>query len=359
MNYKNYMDLFRAGVIKMRPKSVETTIFNMIPISTQPAIAGGSVFSSFNNTIYALAYEDKLDETRPFNWLNQNGEPVAYIPDYYKEGYDLAHNQRYIVPTYTHFIAQDYAEFENPGFDVNTEAYGKQEEHWDPMYDPDALLELRPGKNAIKFQHNIAGDEYKWIDIRIRKRCSRERFWNQNGTGIPYTAYQQVTKDYSGAEQPVTPNRKYICPNIILQGDREFHDAGLNNNPLSPGRQLGIRAEESYKYPIPQIFIKMIPLYDAQNALIQTTSQICITSTIVLECIISKHTATGWPFVNVERPFLKTHIPWPTRHDPAKGADGTQWGEYKSIVRSSTYGPTVVPPLDSSQGADELSDIDE
>ena len=33
-----------------------------------------STVSSFNNTIYALAYEDKLDETRPFNWLNQNGD---------------------------------------------------------------------------------------------------------------------------------------------------------------------------------------------------------------------------------------------------------------------------------------------
>ena len=52
-------------------KSCKATVQNMIPITEQVAIQGNASFSSFNNTIYALGFNDTLYDS-PYNYNNRS-----------------------------------------------------------------------------------------------------------------------------------------------------------------------------------------------------------------------------------------------------------------------------------------------
>ena len=115
-----------------RLKSVKCTVSNMIPVTEQVSIQGNASFSSFNNTIYALGYNDTLYDAPP-NWPADDLYGLQY-----REGINPHTNVRIQLPLYQY-----------TGF--NRQQAETAVLRWDPFQHPELLMELRPGKNAIEF----------------------------------------------------------------------------------------------------------------------------------------------------------------------------------------------------------------
>ena len=56
---------------------VSATVQNMIPLTEQVAIQGNATFTQFNNTMYALGFNDTMYDT-PYNYLTSADYPLQY-----------------------------------------------------------------------------------------------------------------------------------------------------------------------------------------------------------------------------------------------------------------------------------------
>lgn len=199
----------------IKVNSIKCRFFNPIPIQTAVSFQGTSTFPAFNNTVYALGYNDDLYETPWFNWWSKpfvaSNKKVDMFYEYnpaYKEGtipqpvdkpfeycnealdtrkqYDtpstgvFQHPEQWTTKTYqasTNNMVQSlkyrrvflpiywyhfpFKQFHNSGnatlnwLQLNTDfeyAYNDiSGAFWDPLNRPDDLMELRPGKNMIEF----------------------------------------------------------------------------------------------------------------------------------------------------------------------------------------------------------------
>lgn len=238
---------------KFRLASCECTIQNMIPLTDNLSIGQDTTFMTFNNTIYALGYTDKHYET----FLTTN--PMDCL---WKEGAVL--NQadgtvasKLVLPVYNHHLITN----------ENNTAYAKVFA-WDPFIHASSLMELRPGKNAIKFSWEANPvDSDKWYST------SRFDITVQNNT---------LVKD----EQEFTNNweSEIMTPGQLLKEDPR---TGFRRNQV-------ILYHKQWRYPINNWFIKMVPIMDSKNNLLKHEAQVVIVKKISFE-VTPRTNTTNFP----------------------------------------------------------------
>lgn len=300
--------------------------FNMVPLTTQLAIQGNTIFTAFNNCVYALGYQDTLYETEWHNWYHEAtaGNDFNLM---YKEGLmqktDTNTSYRFVLPRFLWAMTNSRTVNQ---WTWNDARYKSDNTHddgdiidgvfpgvgfypsglvWDPFNRPDDLKELRPGKNAINFTwERHACDENKWFNT------------DQMASWFPYTAsgpyhigherpgeYQlsgtmdpnvlntranlnPVVNDYTipnWGDMPIVPLQwwwqeiqKSIAPINIQSGN--VSDAFLKHmNLFFAGTE-----RECYMYGPTQCFIKMIPIIDAQSTNIECSAQIAVRTALHL-----------------------------------------------------------------------------
>lgn len=211
------------------------TLFNMIPMTTQLAIQGTNVFTAFNNTIYALGFQDDVYETPYHNWLQSNDDETHANNLLYKEGliakYESSNKIRYTWPIYQWAIPRTrtttdetwaFTSLSGAGEGVFPSKGKPTGILWDPMNEPSKLMEFRPGKNAISYSWNCHPcDEHVWFNLD-----QQASWWPWGATG-PYngrkrpgtiTLYHQDDPDQLASQWQTTPSTNdYTIPNLGWQ----------------------------------------------------------------------------------------------------------------------------------------------
>lgn len=221
--------------------SCEATIQNMIPLADNLSIAQDSTFLTFNNTIYALAYSDDNYETQFVE---------SSIKPFYREGVVIdtttgTPSAKVTLPLYNHPLPKsDGATAEAKYF----AAYA-----WDPLCSPNKLQELRPGKNAVTFNwHASDSDNDKWYDTAIIYGFQ----YNGDATNESFL----LTNMNNIASNWMTPSQhiKNDPRNVLLQKKEKMIYKHLWNKP------------------IPNWFVKMIPIIDTKNNLVRHDAQLVL-----------------------------------------------------------------------------------
>lgn len=241
--------------------SCSVTVQNMIPLTQNAAIQGTASFTAFNNTIYALGYTDNAYETV---WREEDKLTL-----WEREG--VTYNgtgapTRYMIPQYDH-VSWNFEDIPNKA--------GYQSYFWDPLTLSEDLLELRPGKNAIKFSYTTD----KEIFYNTSMQQAFDPTWNPaTGThkSASYGLSNEPTNNYK--TDNITPHNA-VNAYINTQDDHPFCDtANPRVSSQAPWNHIAIQKPtlRSHSQPCPQWFIKMIPIFDENGALIQTTAQVCM-----------------------------------------------------------------------------------
>lgn len=262
---------FKTNYEAFHLKSMKAVVFNMIPLTETLAIQQNVTFAAFNNTIYAMAYTDDLYETNPYDW---DGSIYNYNL-VYKEG---ARND---AGTKAAINLPEYVWYRPP----NTANYNYSGILWDPLNRPKHIMELRPGKNAISFHWNS-------------HECDKDTWFNTDT--FSYTASTPPDGTDNNPDQfPRGRNLKVTLPSTwdakldhvstpwwfnVFTWKNNYSNLVHGNTPTTDGinrKVLATNTESNQtKYPPTQWFIKLIPLYDANNALINTRAQIAIMTTV-------------------------------------------------------------------------------
>lgn len=308
-------------------KGVKATIFNCVPMTTQLAIQGNTLFTAFNNSIYGMAYKDELYETNWHNWYIYNNKTPHNLM--YKEGLGCTYggdgNYRQSLPIYTWHAPNsranyrctydnhpnDYSSLNSGQSGVFPVPSGDAYNHWrptgilwDPLNRPDHIMELRPGKNAITFTWETHScDEGKWFNFDLMS------WWYPYAPESPYHSQRQRPTSYTFTEQSDPdrmsmrweanpPTNDYTIPNYanipIVPMAWWWHEmksavptglAGLANWEIKYIDLMFSGTEyEKYKYGPTQWFVKMIPLFTEQGVHITCSAQISIKTELFLSC---------------------------------------------------------------------------
>lgn len=267
------------------------TVQNMIPLTSNPAIQGTASFTAFNNTIYALGYTDNCYETV---W-RENDKLTLWE----REGvsWNGTTATRYMIPQYEHII-------------WNTEeiqSIGAWESYfWDPMVLAEDLQELRPGKNAIKYAYS-AGKQV-WYNTTVQQQFDPN--WSPAGANKP-AIYSITAKQVNNFKlDNITPHNN-VNAYISTEDTHPTCDtAAPSVKSAAPWNHITIQKPStvgrSHGKPCPQWFIKMIPIFDENGALIKTTAQVCMYRTITFN-ITPKKRAINMPLYPPMTHKLDTH----------------------------------------------------
>ncbi|QGJ83203.1 capsid protein [Peafowl parvovirus 1] len=299
-------------------KGFKVSVYNMIPMTTQIAIQGTSVFTAFNNTIYALGYTDKFYETAWFPWFQSTND--SYNPDLaMREGLNQhgdGTTYRYVLPEYfwdkPHIRTTSDRTWGNTSETIssygvypltassNDAIYGLPTGlFWDPMNRPQDLMELRPGKNTMSYSFEVHPcDSEKWFNLdqiawwwpytspgpyykldrpntyHLSSQCDPDRLQTQDQVTPPVNDYTMPNL----ANLPIIPTGwwwKEMQQSLI----ESFTDPELRPDLKFPGTEY-----ELAKYPPTQHFLKMIPLFDANGTLVNITANISISVELHLLC---------------------------------------------------------------------------
>lgn len=285
----------------------EIDIFNPIPMTTQLAIQGTNAFTSFNNTIYGWAYQDKEYETPWENWyhsLNQDHTPNLL----YKEGLQCKFNgtqkYRFSWPIYAYESPRRrFATKNTPGnarqnsnqsvFYVEGNPTGLI---WDPLNDPSNVQEIRPGKNSIRFTWNCHPcDKDKWFNL------DAVGSWHPYRTTGPYqginrphtyeltksddpdilTSQYEDTLDYNDYTWPEWEDQPIVPMGNVW---KEMQQSIIQDQtPLKPDLFFPGTEYEQYTYGPTQCFIKMAPLFDENGHHIPIYTMISVRMRLILD----------------------------------------------------------------------------
>lgn len=307
-------------------KGMKCTIFNLVPMTTQLAIQGNTLFTAFNNSIYGMAYKDELYETSWHNWYEY--EPKQPHNLLYKEGlaceYGGSTKYRQQLPIYAWHMPNSRANnkctydnhpntypnateksgvFPAPGGD-NFDHYRPTGVIWDPLNRPEEIMELRPGKNAVTFTWETHPcDEGKWYNLDLLS------WWYPFAPEGPYHSQRQrpgaypftrvcepdrlanrwetspATNDYTipnYANIPIVPmgwwwhEMKSIVPDglsALQNWEYKYIDLMFSGTEY-----------EKYKYGPTQWFVKMIPLFTENGVHIECSAQLSIKTELYLTC---------------------------------------------------------------------------
>lgn len=233
---KQHFDLI-TNHDKIRPKYVKWIIQNMINLTDSLSIAQDTTFVSFNNTVYAVGYTDKHYETI----FKEVSDDLMW-----REGvkYGLQNNACVMtsilkLPKYVHYV---------PVLDKPLTGFA-----WDPLCDPIDIMELRPGKNAITYEWNRhSSDDDKWY--------STGKFFATQNTGnndnLP--EFQDYSTDIKLG---------WITPGQLMKQDPR--STNYNKTKTSHYKYL-------WNYPIPNMFIKIVPIVGTDKKLIRNFAQVVV-----------------------------------------------------------------------------------
>lgn len=311
-----------------RVTGCSATVFNMIPMTTQVAIQGTNLFTSFNNCIYAWGYHDELYETSMHDYLSAEAQEKDNLNLVYKEGlyrWNSETNSDYwhqhLLPKYRWAVPHVRTSTDETwGNDSITDCglgvyptSGKPSGCiWDPLNRPEHLMELRPGKNSITFNWDAHEcDKHLWFNLdgiaswfpytatgpynasgnprpgtyKLTTQMDPDRLSSRYQTGSIVGAHA-YTNDYTIPnlrDQPIVPCNWWwheMRASIV----QEF--GGKDNNvmaSLKPDLWFPGTEYETAKFPPSQWFIKLVPLI-ANNTLVETYAQIAIKTTLRLQC---------------------------------------------------------------------------
>lgn len=304
--------------------SLSVEIFNMIPMTQQLAIQGNTVFTAFNNCIYALGYKDELYETNWENWYDESlGDQNHNL--LYKEGQVVQYNNtsklRYKLPVYQWHppnartrSARTYENWDGqtnqqsavfPGGNsvTPTKYYGRPSGVlWDPMNRPKHLMELRPGKNSIHYGwESHSCDSERWFNLdqlvwwhpytpegpyRVGAvRPGENQLTNECDPDMLSSKFEQSpwVNDYTIPNWADLP----ICPMQWWWEEMRESIAPLHTEPgdmfTKRINEFFVGTEhECYKYGPTQFFIKMIPLFDETGTHIRCSANVSVRTTLTL-----------------------------------------------------------------------------
>ncbi|QRK03685.1 capsid protein 1 [Duck-associated chapparvovirus 1] len=343
-------------------KSIHGTVYNPIPITTNLSLQRVNLFSAFNNCTYAMTFSDKMYETSWFPWydLPRNKqlhlalkEGVIWTGNMQSSSGSTQHTyERYQWPIYQWQRPNMKTIFDNVWSQGKTGGNGVYNVDattneadpklavpsgvfWDPFNCPDDIGELRAGKNAIDFKWTTAScDEGKWYNL---DQIAQFSTWTTDGpycgVGRPYELFNTTKMDpafactYGLAEANATDSthpsgvvayEDYTIPNMANMPivPTKWFWKEIENSIIDWDESTGNTADaipfyrkankywagtewECYTYPPCQWFIKGIPLCDANNDQIRTTTQVSFRISITLEGKIRRSAY-----------YAPTHGPW-------------------------------------------------
>jgi len=260
---------------------VSCTVQNMIPLTEQVAIQGNNTFTQFNNTMYALGFNDTLYDT-PYNYLNSADYPIQF-----REGLVIKPDEtkvRLQLPTYK------YYEIRNVAGDAKIR-------RWDPFQHPEHLMELRPGKNAISFSwsEDKSDDRDYFINqitmqtsmLPANKRVAGQNYVDINDKdrilyGSLDTLQEDNAKLHKENQYPTIDWKEFfLTPTCkTLEHFNTWMHCNVPFGGAANVLQSYLTDDRYYNKPIPNRFIKLVPLYNAKNDIIPTEAQIGIHKTI-------------------------------------------------------------------------------
>lgn len=234
MTYKDWYHLV-TNYSYFCPKSVKVTVQNLIPLTDDLSIAQDTTFMSFNNTIYALTYQDNIYETHP-----KQGE-APYL--FYREGIKYTGQTTSVkqyLPIYLHKLPA--TQFKALiGF------------FWDPLVKSKQLGELRPGKNAVSYtwsRNPVDNDKWKflgrYLSVDPTYDLTDKAFFDEVNT--------------NSIDQVITPGQSYL--------------AYPDNSQTK--KKMIVEYDKLWKYPIPNMFIKMIPIHTSKGSLMRHEGQVVL-----------------------------------------------------------------------------------
>nr|QKE54989.1 MAG: capsid protein [Parvoviridae sp.] len=281
---------------KITGGSVE--IMNMVPLTETLAIQQNATFSAFNNTMYAQCYQDTKNETDTQDVFVAN----HIYPLYYTEGLiptnpESSTYNRYNLPQYNHRPI-----IKNP--------LGM----WNPMIDAENMKILRAGQNVVKYDVAI---DTPWMDTGafimssvLYDNMPDGPYYDNDNNKFPVNTYAaQVECDQSlhlmELERWSNFNKfwhdMYSVPkakDFIAPGVESVLEAGTLWTAM---RKMEGKRPNEFPVKLSNIFIKMLPIWDSQNALIQTSSGVLIRRTLHYETMpgprMNNRLAQYFPFL--------------------------------------------------------------
>lgn len=311
---KNWFDLhIKASHWKVL--STNTTCFNMIPMTMQLSFQGTQGFTSFNNSIYALGFTDKLYETNWYHWLGVDEGHERDSPNlFYKEGMMPLLNgtqpQRYMPPKffwkYPAWRSWNDFTWSNDSGLNGQGIWPKEQKYagllWDPLNRPDEIIEFRPGKNAITFSWSVhEADKGKGWNM------DQLAAWYPWSTDGPFNAKHRphtIKKTQENDPEIMTSQWQNYDSVDMRCGIIDFTLPNWSNQPIVPMGWFLKEMEKSiiqpftaqkpdlffsgveqniFKYPPYQHFLKLVPLIDDDNHVINMSAQISIRNSITIE----------------------------------------------------------------------------
>lgn len=338
--------------------SISMELFNLVPLTETLSLSGQNTLWTFNNCLYALGYSDEYRETSYYNWMSygssvQDQTKLKRFPKancspnlLYKEGKQCSGESNWIQytpplygwqrPLYRIHSTRTYANSALAGAGIGvypctssgTQAGNKQPGGliWDPFNNPDALMELRPGKNSMKFSHTFEHSPVFNSDMFAYMS--------------PYTA----TGPYQGNDRPGTFQQTLESDPDMLTSRNEGNDGPFNDftipnfafQPLVPSGWWWKEIKESIMDitwlkkpnlhwtgteremccdPPPQWFCKVLPLFRASPiggspTLIDCIANVAVRTSITINTT-PRHSAIYCP---THGPWswwdLYSHLPW-------------------------------------------------
>lgn len=247
--------------------SCDVTVQNMIPLTDSLSIAQDTTFMSFNNTVYAVGYQDNKYETFMREW-GQAWELLWREGISYKqEATGAASDQKMILPSYIHYLPQVQFAGTPPTFRPYT-CYA-----WDPFCNPDSIMELRPGKNAISFS---------W-----ERNQADGNNWNSTAR---YLANTNVSDNLN--QPDVWANYANLSSEVITP------PLNAKNDPRNPNynKTMALHYKHYWNHPIPNMLMKLMPIMGTNNSELKQQAMVVIVKKIRFE-VTPRVGCTNYPQV--------------------------------------------------------------
>ncbi|API68924.1 capsid protein 1 [Chaphamaparvovirus chiropteran1] len=306
----NFMIKYEAYTVK----GYTVTVYNPIPMTQQLAIQGTTAFTAFNNTIYTLGAQDDIYETSYHNWYLDT--PFNHFNLAYKEGQYKDNNNSWnktVFPVYSWRTANprnvsdttysyiptvlSYSTWPR----VANESDIPNGLFWDPLTDPDSIMELRPGKNSMSFSWNAHDcDTNKWYNLDCIAKWTpyvHDNPFQHIGRAGQAGSYKITTTDdpdplstYSSWATTELTKDDFTIPNLLNMPVvpmnwwwQEMQKSIAQTTTLKKPALFWAGTEyEQYKYPPTQCFLKGVPLFDDNGTHVETLTQGCFRVTLHL-----------------------------------------------------------------------------
>lgn len=267
---------------------VECLAQNLIPLTDQLAIQQTTTFVSFNNTIYALCYSDDCNETVAQTNKQQNAHPI-----HCREGISISAtgdvSDKLYLPDYVHYTPP-------LGTGAQNSVLPGKNYFWDPLTRASKLQELRPGKNSVRFHWSVH-DMDKHIIWNLGLGSWTHPLEADSSTNTQVPQYMDMIH-YNTYTAQLTPLSYAVADTFRNQypPDTKTGLYPIGNTQYDLQNALWA-SQNGFKHPIQNWFIKMVPIFDSNKALLKHEAQICIVKRIRFE-VTPRKSAVNMPRID-------------------------------------------------------------